>query len=131
MRHPRLIELAPEDCALAEVDQPRLARHCQSLIIREVGYFNGWKVSDETAAKDCQNAAKKVVRYLLKKFRKREDEQQAKIDRYRKAIDAIYNHNAASRAAVIQHFGLNHDFPPNGKDMLSAGDEPPTTQTTG
>lgn len=30
--------------------------------------------------------------------------------RYVKAIDDIYNHNAASRAAVIQHFGLNHNF---------------------
>ena len=29
--------------------------------------------------------------------------------RYVKAIDDIYNHNEAARAAVIQHFGLNHE----------------------
>ena len=28
--------------------------------------------------------------------------------RYVKAIDDIYNHNEAARAAVIQHFGMNH-----------------------
>jgi hypothetical protein len=26
----------------------------------------------------------------------------------RKALDAIYNHNEASRAALIQHYGLHH-----------------------
>lgn len=31
------------------------------------------------------------------------------LDRYRKAMDAIYNHNEAARAAVIQHFGDHHE----------------------
>ena len=26
------------------------------------------------------------------------------------AIDKCYNHNEGSRQAVIEHFGLNHDF---------------------
>lgn len=30
------------------------------------------------------------------------------LEKYVKAMDAIYNHNAATRAAVIQHFGLWH-----------------------
>jgi hypothetical protein len=34
--------------------------------------------------------------------------------RYVKAMDAIYNHNEAARAAVIQHFGLNHQHAPLG-----------------
>lgn len=34
--------------------------------------------------------------------------------RYVKAIDAIYNHNAAAQAAVIQHFGLSHQHTPLG-----------------
>jgi len=33
----------------------------------------------------------------------------AERDRARTALDAIYNHNAACRAAVIQYYGLNHD----------------------
>jgi hypothetical protein len=32
------------------------------------------------------------------------------IRRARKALDAIYNHNEAARAAVIQHYGLNHGY---------------------
>lgn len=32
--------------------------------------------------------------------------------RYVRAMDAIYNHNEAARAAVIQHFGLNHGHTP-------------------
>jgi hypothetical protein len=31
--------------------------------------------------------------------------------RMRKALDAIYNHNEAARAAVILHYGLWHDRP--------------------
>ena len=31
------------------------------------------------------------------------------LKKYVKAIDAIYNHNEAARAAVIQHFGTLHD----------------------
>jgi hypothetical protein len=34
--------------------------------------------------------------------------------RYVAAIDAIYNHNEAARAAVIQHFGFNHQHTPLG-----------------
>lgn len=30
------------------------------------------------------------------------------LEKYVKAMDAIYNHNEAARAAVIQHFGLWH-----------------------
>lgn len=30
------------------------------------------------------------------------------IGKYRRAIDAIYNHNEATRAAVVQHFGVLH-----------------------
>ena len=30
------------------------------------------------------------------------------VEKYRKAIDDIYNHNEAARAAVIAHFGLHH-----------------------
>lgn len=33
--------------------------------------------------------------------------------RYMAALDAIYNHNEAARAAVIQHFGLWHAQAPN------------------
>ena len=34
--------------------------------------------------------------------------------RYVKAMDDIYNHNEAARAAVIQHFGLSHQHTPLG-----------------
>lgn len=37
--------------------------------------------------------------------------------RYIKAIDDIYNHNEAARAAVIQHFGMNHHSFANSVDM--------------
>ena len=32
------------------------------------------------------------------------------IRRMRKALDAIYNHNEACRAAVLEHYGNVHDF---------------------
>ena len=45
-------------------------KHATKLIRREVGYFNGWRVSDEQMDRDCENAAKKVIRYL-KQYDKR------------------------------------------------------------
>jgi hypothetical protein len=48
--------------------------------------------------------------------------------RYVKAMDAIYNHNEVARAAVIQHFGLNHLHTPLGgcspanADVLARGE---------
>ncbi len=33
------------------------------------------------------------------------------LQRYVTAMDAIYNHNEAARAAVIMHFGLWHQTP--------------------
>jgi hypothetical protein len=35
------------------------------------------------------------------------------LQRYVAAMDAIYNHNEAARAAVIMHFGLWHQTPNN------------------
>lgn len=32
----------------------------------------------------------------------------ASLEKYSQAMDAIYNHNAAARAAVVQHFGTAH-----------------------
>lgn len=36
----------------------------------------------------------------------------AELRRYMTALDAIYNHNEAARAAVVQHFGLWHTQAP-------------------
>ena len=35
--------------------------------------------------------------------------------KYRKAMDDIYNHNEAARAAVVEHFGLRHSTPTTDK----------------
>lgn len=37
------------------------------------------------------------------------------LQRYVDAIDAIYNHNEAARAAVTLHFGTLHQTAPNAK----------------
>lgn len=38
--------------------------HVAKLIRREVSFFNGWWVEEETVQKACEKAAKKVLRYL-------------------------------------------------------------------
>jgi hypothetical protein len=30
------------------------------------------------------------------------------LEKYKTAMDALYNHNSATRAAVVQHFGTLH-----------------------
>lgn len=42
--------------------------HLSFLIQKEVGFFNGWRVSEEAEKEACQDAAKKIYRYLDKKF---------------------------------------------------------------
>lgn len=34
----------------------------------------------------------------------------AEVKKLSKGIDDVYNHNEASRAAVILHFGIHHDY---------------------
>lgn len=41
--------------------------HCMRLIRREVEFFNGWYVKDQTVDKACTVAAIKVARYLKRK----------------------------------------------------------------
>jgi hypothetical protein len=43
---------------------PRIISHVSKLIQREVSYFNGWHVSEETLVKNCDEAARKILRYL-------------------------------------------------------------------
>ena len=45
-----------------------MVRHCADLIQKEVGYFNGWSVSQDTEREACEIAAKKVERYLRRKL---------------------------------------------------------------
>ena len=45
-----------------------LVRHCADLIQKEVGYFNGWSVSQDAEREACEIAAKKVERYLRRKL---------------------------------------------------------------
>jgi hypothetical protein len=37
------------------------------------------------------------------------DRLRAALEKYQKAMDALYNHNEAVRSAVIQHFGIHHE----------------------
>jgi len=46
----------------------RLVRHCATIIQKEVGYFNGWSVSDDDEREACLKAAAKVKKYLDKKW---------------------------------------------------------------
>jgi hypothetical protein len=46
------------------------------------------------------------------------------LEKYVKAMDAIYNHNAAARAAVIQHFGLWHHTANVGRELPARKDVP-------
>jgi len=45
------------------------------------------------------------------------------IRRMRKALDAIYNHNEACRAAVLEHYGNVHDYVVMEIDAASADKE--------
>lgn len=42
--------------------------HIARLIQGEVGYFNGWAVSDELEYKACHKAAKKVAAYIKRQL---------------------------------------------------------------
>lgn len=48
--------------------QIQLINHLTKIIQREVGYFNGWHVSDEAEKESCEKAAAKVLKYLNGKF---------------------------------------------------------------
>lgn len=42
--------------------------HLTSLIQKEVGFFNRWYVGQRTEKEACEKAAKKIYKYLNKKF---------------------------------------------------------------
>lgn len=46
---------------------PRELQHIANIIQSEVGYFNGWEVSDEAEREACELAAKRIARYLRRK----------------------------------------------------------------
>lgn len=61
---------------LAKLRSPRVASHRSKekvrvrlarIIQRRVGYFNGWKVSEEQEQLDCLDAAHDIIRYLKRK----------------------------------------------------------------
>jgi len=43
-------------------------RFVTDIIEQEVGFFNGWKVSDEAERKVCEIAATRIVDYLRSKY---------------------------------------------------------------
>lgn len=48
--------------------EPNFA-HIAKLIRREVSYFNGWSVSEESVDMACRTAALKILRYLARRTR--------------------------------------------------------------
>ena len=84
--------------------------HCARLIQKEVSYFNGWAITEAEEERACRKAAVRVIRYLRRRFRKRENELKTELKRCQVAIDRIYGHNAAARAAVVRHYGLRHNI---------------------
>jgi len=46
----------------------RILEDCIKLIKSEVGFFNGWSVSEKTEDKACKKAAQKVIKYLNEKL---------------------------------------------------------------
>jgi hypothetical protein len=46
--------------------KPRQIKHLARIIQSEVGYFNGWAVSQERETEDCLEAAKRIAEYLKK-----------------------------------------------------------------
>lgn len=49
----------------------RTEKHIAKVIRCEVGFINGWLVSDDTLAVIFRRASKKVLRYLKERRRKR------------------------------------------------------------
>lgn len=53
---------------MAQVKRKHASRkHIAKLIRREVSYFNGWSVSEESVQAACDKATTKVLRYLGEK----------------------------------------------------------------
>ncbi len=42
-------------------------KHLRRIIEREVAWFNGWAVREESMQESCQKAADKILRYLGRK----------------------------------------------------------------
>jgi len=43
--------------------------HAAKLISREVSFFNGWWVDEDTKQKACEDAARKVIKYMERRNR--------------------------------------------------------------
>ena len=75
-------------------------------------------VYDELDLMRLRKTAAREIRYLsgalngcelvLNKSTARNDALVEVLEKYKKAMDNIYNHNEASRAAVVMHFGTLH-----------------------
>ncbi len=53
-------------------DSNKTQTHIAEIISREVDWMIGWYVSEETRNANFQNAAKKIIKYLSKKFQHRQ-----------------------------------------------------------
>ena len=59
----------------AEQDrQKKVQRHAANLIEDQLGYTNGWRVSDEEYQDECLKAAKRVIAYYERQRKRRERE---------------------------------------------------------
>ena len=43
--------------------------HAAKLISQEVSFFNGWWVDEDTKQKACEDAARKVIKYMERRNR--------------------------------------------------------------
>jgi len=54
-------------------------KHIADLIQSEVGWFNGWDVSEYAERKSCEEAAESIIEYLTRKA-KRDSQKINKLD---------------------------------------------------
>lgn len=53
-----------------KMNKEHIIKHCVKLIREEVSFFNGWWVSEKVESESCEKAAKKIFKYLDKKYSK-------------------------------------------------------------
>lgn len=67
MKKPKPAKLLSPSVASHRCKVQKVRVRLAKIIQRHVGYFNGWRVSEENEQLDCIDAAHDIIRYLKRK----------------------------------------------------------------
>lgn len=110
-------ELKTADQALYDVQGIDITGGIPSQIYVRIG--RGGYDDEYELARDVAEAVRAECAAALADLQAENDRLRAACATMRKALDDVYNHNEASRAAVIQHYGIHHCDATAGSELLA------------